>query len=148
MLKYVTLSRIHALVFARGILEAAPIGSIVGPPFKAALQSCHYGADIAGFEAGGDTIGSKNLAADVTAQASACPNTKIVMSGYSQGAQLVHNSSALLSAAALPEVLNSHSLTICATGDIICLGGQIITAAHLGYGANAAQAASFVVARI
>ncbi|KIJ33758.1 carbohydrate esterase family 5 protein [Sphaerobolus stellatus SS14] len=165
------------VVFARGTTEAAPIGSIVGPPFKAALQSAlgkkslnfigvTYAADVAGFEAGGDPAGSKTLAANVTAQASACPNTKIVISGYSQGAQLVHKGSVLLSTSvqsrvnavvmfgdpdngqALPGVLNSRKITFCATGDIICLGGQIITVFHLGYGANAAAAASFVVSKI
>ncbi|KIJ28940.1 carbohydrate esterase family 5 protein, partial [Sphaerobolus stellatus SS14] len=61
--------------------EATPIGSIVGPPFQAALQSelggkslnfigVTYAADVAGFEAGGDAAGSKTLAADVTSQAS------------------------------------------------------------------------------
>ncbi|KIJ46561.1 carbohydrate esterase family 5 protein [Sphaerobolus stellatus SS14] len=49
---------------------------------------------------------------------------------------------------ALPGVLNGRSLTICPVGDIICLGGQIITSVHLGYGANTAQAASFVVSHI
>ncbi|KIJ22658.1 carbohydrate esterase family 5 protein [Sphaerobolus stellatus SS14] len=165
------------VVFARGTAEAEPIGSIIGPPFKAALQSAlgtkslnfigvTYAADIASFEVGGDPAGSKTLAADVTAQVSACPNTKIVISGYSQGAQLVHKGSVLLSTSvqsrvnavvmfgdpdngqALPGVLNSRGITFCATGDIICLGGQIITVFHMGYGANATAAASFVVSEI
>ncbi|KIJ32011.1 carbohydrate esterase family 5 protein [Sphaerobolus stellatus SS14] len=165
------------VVFARGTTETAPIGSVVGPPFQAALQSAlgsktlnfigvNYPADIAGFEEGGDPAGSATLAADVTAQASACPNTKIVISGYSQGAQLVHKGAALLSSSvqsrvnavvmfgdpdngqALAGGLSNRSLTFCATGDDICLGGQIITVFHLGYGANTPQAASFVVSHI
>ncbi|KIJ52490.1 carbohydrate esterase family 5 protein [Sphaerobolus stellatus SS14] len=44
----------------------------------------------------------------------------------------------------LPGVLNGLSLNFCATGDDICAGGQIITAAHLSYGGDAGQAASFV----
>ncbi|KIJ52340.1 carbohydrate esterase family 5 protein, partial [Sphaerobolus stellatus SS14] len=161
------------VVFARGTLEAAPIGSIVGPPFKVALQTAlsgnsvnfigvTYAADINDSEAGGDATSSKNLAADVTAQASACPKTKLVISTFrdeahllpniSLSTQLIHKGSALLSTAvqsrvnavamfrdpdkgqAIPGVLNSRSLTIYAIGDIICLGGQI-TAAHLGHGA-------------
>ncbi|KIJ33879.1 carbohydrate esterase family 5 protein [Sphaerobolus stellatus SS14] len=163
------------VVFAHGTTEAAPIGSIVRPPFKAALQSAlgkkllnfigaTYAADIAGFEAGGDPAGSKTLAANVTAQASACPNTKIVISGYrcSVGPQRLCSASTSVQSRvnavvmfgdpdngqALPEVLNSRKITFCATGDIICLGGQIITVFHLGYGANAAAAASFVVSKI
>lgn len=57
-----------------------------------------YPADVAGFEAGGDATGSQ-LMANLTARAqSQCPHTKLVLSGYSQGAQLVHKAGALLTA--------------------------------------------------
>jgi cutinase len=35
---------------------------------------------------------------------SQCPNTKVVMSGYSQGGQLVHNAAKLLPAATMARV--------------------------------------------
>lgn len=82
--------------FARGTSEASPIGSIVGPPFRSALQSAlsgrtinfsgvDYPASIAGFLEGGDPQGAATMANSVTSTASACPNTKIVMSGYRWG---------------------------------------------------------------
>ncbi|KAG6864064.1 hypothetical protein C0991_000459, partial [Blastosporella zonata] len=79
--------------FARGTTEPGTLGTIVGPPFQAALQSAlsgkslnfvgiPYPATIAGFLAGGDQGGATTMANDVTSTASACPNTKIVISGY------------------------------------------------------------------
>ncbi|KIJ53986.1 carbohydrate esterase family 5 protein [Sphaerobolus stellatus SS14] len=165
------------VIFARGTLETAPIGTVVGPPFESALQSAlsgkslnfigvNYPASIAGFEEGGDPNGAATMASDITSQANSCPQTKIIMSGYSQGAQLVHKAAPQLSSAvqsrvdaivmfgdpddgqALPGVLNSRSLTFCAQGDDICAGGSIINAAHLSYGADAGQAASFVAGKV
>lgn len=79
--------------FARGTTETATLGSVVGPPFRSALQSAlsgkslnfigvDYPADIAGFLAGGSREGATNMANGVTSTANACPNTKIVISGY------------------------------------------------------------------
>jgi cutinase len=81
------------VIFARGTLEASPIGNIVGPPFRSALgtalsgQSLSfvgviYPASIAGFEEGGDPNGARTMATDVTNAANSCPDTAIVMSGY------------------------------------------------------------------
>lgn len=57
-----------------------------------------YPADVDGFLAGGSAQGSQNLA-DLARQAMAqCPDTKLTLSGYSQGAQLVHNAAEMLSA--------------------------------------------------
>lgn len=81
------------VVFARGTTEVAPIGSIVGPPFRDALQTAiggrslnfvgvDYPATIGGFLEGGDPNGARTMANDVNSFASACPNTAIVMSGY------------------------------------------------------------------
>jgi cutinase len=104
------------------------------------------------------------LAADVTQALAQCPNTKIVVSGYSQGGLVVHkalNSEGLsatqVSAAvmfgdegngqALGNLNKSKVLEICASGDYICNGSGelIVTAAHLSYGSNADQAAQFVI---
>ncbi|KAF4614450.1 hypothetical protein D9613_002536 [Agrocybe pediades] len=165
------------VVFARGTLETAPIGTVVGPPFQAAIQAAigsktltfqgvNYPASIAGFLEGGDPNGATTMANDVNAAASACPNTKIVMSGYSQGAQVTHLAAKKLSSTVqnrvnavvvfgdpddnqgFPGVLNGRSLTFCAVGDDICLGGDVIDAAHLSYGADAPAAAAFVAARV
>lgn len=89
------------------------LSSIIGAS-NLAVQGVTYAADIFGFLAGGDAAGSQLMAnlttrvsptcepgengiANHGGQASTqCPNTKIVLSGYSQGGQLVHNAANLL----------------------------------------------------
>ncbi|GJJ13867.1 hypothetical protein Clacol_008124 [Clathrus columnatus] len=165
------------VIFARGTFETPPIGTVVGPPFESALQSAlgsqslsfigvDYPADLQGFEEGGDPNGAKTMAADVTNVANSCPDTKLVMSGYSQGAQVTHLAAGEISSTVadrvnavvvfgdpddgqpFPGVLQGRSITFCAQGDDICQGGQIINAAHLSYGDDAGAAASFVVQQI
>ncbi|KAG6899642.1 hypothetical protein C0993_008419 [Termitomyces sp. T159_Od127] len=168
--------------FARGTGETGTIGTIVGPPFQAALQAAlagrslnfegiPYAASIAGFLEGGDPAGAATMANDVTTTATACPDTDIVISGYSkfygsQGAQVTHLAAARLSSSvqnrvraavvfgdpdngqAFPGPIQAHELTFCAAGDDICAGGDLILPAHLSYGADAGQAASFVISQI
>jgi cutinase len=79
--------------FARGTTETPTLGTVVGPPFSAALSSqlsgktlgfegIAYPATVAGYLAGGDAGGATTMANAVTSKASSCPNTKIVISGY------------------------------------------------------------------
>jgi cutinase len=82
------------VIFARGTTESGNVGTLTGPPFFSALataigtgnlavQGVDYPANVAGFLAGGDAAGSKNMA-DLVGQAfTQCPNTKVVISGYS-----------------------------------------------------------------
>ncbi|KAJ7657707.1 cutinase, partial [Mycena polygramma] len=98
------------VVFARGTFEAAPIGARIGPPFEAALKpllasekktlsflSVNYPADMVGFVEGGSLQGSRAMAKQLSDAAMLCPNASLVSAGYSQGAQLVHNSAKMLS---------------------------------------------------
>lgn len=106
-------------------------------------------------------------AALVTRALASCPRTKLVMVGYSQGAQLVHRAAGLLPAAAaarvaavvtfgspahgkpVPSTPPSRQLSICHAGDHICRGGgHLLALSHFTYADDAARAASFVVARL
>ncbi|KAJ4423176.1 hypothetical protein N0V82_002170 [Gnomoniopsis sp. IMI 355080] len=92
-----------AVLFARGTAEIGNVGLFAGPPFFTALrnyingsttlavQGIPYPASIPGFLAGGSVFGSGVMALMVNKTAAACPNTKIVLAGYSQGAQVLHN---------------------------------------------------------
>lgn len=82
------------VIFARGTTESGNVGSIAGPPFFSALatdigsenlavQGVEYPADVPGFLAGGDADGSKKLAALAAQALTQCPDTKVVLSGYS-----------------------------------------------------------------
>ncbi|KAK3704856.1 hypothetical protein LTR37_013547 [Vermiconidia calcicola] len=89
------------VIFARGTSEGGNIGSVAGPPMfqellsdlgtsGVSLQGVPYPANSAGNANCGAAGGS--LMADLVKQAlAACPNTRIALSGYSQGACVVHN---------------------------------------------------------
>ncbi|KAK3071825.1 hypothetical protein LTR53_007951 [Teratosphaeriaceae sp. CCFEE 6253] len=168
--------RAITILFARGTTEHGNVGTLVGPPFfqavanavgasKVAVQGVDYAANVAGFQAGGDAAGSATLASLVAQTQSKCPNTKLVLSGYSQGGQVVHNAAAMLSASQtafvnsvvifgdpdngepVGSIPSSKVLIICHVGDDICLHGDLILPPHLTYAINAQQAANFVVSR-
>ncbi|KAI9651125.1 hypothetical protein NHQ30_001162 [Ciborinia camelliae] len=161
------------VIFARGTTEIGTIGTVVGPPFSAALSSAlgsgavtftgvPYAANVAGFLLGGDAAGSQKMADMVNSALSSCPSTKIVISGYSQGGQLVHKAAKLLSSettakisaavifgdpdngSAVQGVSAARTDIICHFGDNICEHGDLILLPHLTYGLDATSAAAFV----
>ncbi|ORY56166.1 cutinase [Pseudomassariella vexata] len=159
------------VIFARGTTESGNVGTLAGPPFFQALskmvggdlavQGVDYPADIPGFLAGGDANGSKLMAQLVQQAMQDCPNTKVVMAGYSQGGQLVHNAAQQLPTATAQKVSSAvifgdpnngdavkgvsadQTKVICHTGDNICDGGTLILTPHLTYGSDANEAAAF-----
>ncbi|EKG20767.1 Cutinase [Macrophomina phaseolina MS6] len=159
------------VIFARGTTEPGTLGLIAGPPLQAALkakmgggnvqfQGVDYPADVPGFLAGGDAQGSKTMAQMVTQAVAACPNSDVVMVGYSQGGQLVHNAAQQLDSTTAAKVSSAvifgdpdnpkpipgiqNQKVICANGDLICAGQAVILAPHLSYGSNAGEAADFI----
>ena len=98
------------VIFARGTFELGNVGAFVGPPFfnnlddliganNIAVQGVDYPASLVGYLEGGDPGGAKTTANLLNQAASDCPNTQIVLSGYSQGAQEAHLGEAMVSAA-------------------------------------------------
>ncbi|KAF2448184.1 carbohydrate esterase family 5 protein [Karstenula rhodostoma CBS 690.94] len=101
----------------------------------------------------------------ISQTASRCPSTKIVLSSYSQGAQVVHNAAQRTSAAnaakvaavvvfgdpkggqSLGSIASSKVLTICHSGDNICEGGASITPAHLNHQNDVGTAGAFVTGK-
>lgn len=92
-------------IFARGTTETGNMGTTVGPALQqkleqalgagqVATQGVNYPADFAGALRGSispkTASGSTNCAFLVKQALSKCPDTKIVLAGYSQGAQQVH----------------------------------------------------------
>lgn len=130
---------------------------------KLAVQGVDYTADTAGFLAGGSASGATAMAALVNQTYAACPNTLLTLSGYSQGAQLVHNVMPTLPASttakiasvvlfgdpkngtAIANIDNAKVRTICHAKDDICKGGDGVGIAHLTYSLNALAAADWVV---
>ncbi|KAB8071205.1 cutinase-domain-containing protein [Aspergillus leporis] len=165
----------YTVLFARGTSEPGNVGVLVGPPLFEALEEAvgasaltvqgvnGYSASVEGYLAGGDAAGSKSMATQASDVLAKCPDTKLIMSGYSQGCQIVHNAVEQLPAAtaskissvllfgdpykgkALPNVDASKVKTVCHGGDTICQNSIIILPAHLTYAVDVAAAAQFAV---
>lgn len=94
-----------------------------------------------------------------------CPQSTIVMGGYSQGSAVVDNAIQAMPAASqqkiagvvlfgytrnaqdkaqIPGYPQAQTKIFCATGDLVCDNTLTITAAHLSYAANAPDAAKFL----
>ncbi|KAK0944799.1 hypothetical protein LTR29_003612 [Friedmanniomyces endolithicus] len=162
------------LIFARGSTEPGTMGSSVGPAVAKALissqgasgvaiQGVSYTATIESNIDQGRT-GGPVMAALAQKALKNCPNTKIALSGYSQGAMVVHVAASSLgsdiSSAVLygdPELHTASSVgslpasrvkEFCASGDGVCeTRGFAITAAHLSYttSSDIPDGASFIV---
>lgn len=92
---------------------------------------------------------------------SQCPDSKIILSGYSQGAMVVHNAfsqgvsaSDVTGAVMFGDPLKTQSINglgtdkvkeFCATADSICGTGDNPQGSHLSYGAVAEEAADWVI---
>ena len=158
-------------IFARGTTETGNMGTVVGPPVakdliqllgatKVSVQGVDYPASAAGNAdlggAGGPTMAK--LASQVS---SSCPNSKIVLSGYSQGAMVVHSALKTFSGSKVAAVvvfgdpLNGEAFTgvdsskvqnNCGSSDFICDRGTTNgSGSHLSYGGDAEKSAQFIV---
>ncbi|KAF2421043.1 cutinase [Tothia fuscella] len=168
--------------FARGSTEVGNMGSTVGPPTSDGLKQAFGSSNVAtegidydaalatNFNPGGaDYAGIRELEDLLDRAASRCPNSKIVVSGYSQGAALVHRAVEDRSAAVkakivgvvtygdtqnlqdrgrVPNFPSEKLLIICNAGDLVCSGTLTITAAHLAYEPRVGQAVAFLTGRI
>lgn len=166
------------LIFAKGTGENGNVGdgSSPGPAWfselrnaigedKIAVQGVQYEADVFGYLVGGDPEGSQNYLTITNQAVTQCPDSKIVIGGYSQGAQITHNAAQLYSPLVtsriaavvlfgdpytdkpVGQVSPTSVLEICHDGDIICTGSGGPDP-HLTYSKDATSAAKFVLARI
>ncbi|KAK5134223.1 hypothetical protein LTR08_006766 [Meristemomyces frigidus] len=167
------------LIFARGTSEYPNLGNLVGPPFVYALDATfgsnnvavqgvnNYPADAVEYCEGGSLTGSEDLVSLIEQTMRQCPKTKLCVSGYSQGCQVVHNAFELLvSNPAATKFVNSVVLygdpdkslpvgnvpaykvsTHCHVGDNICQDGEVILEPHLSYCHDVAAEARFAKLR-
>jgi Cutinase len=107
----------YTLLFARGTFETGTMGDLVGPALKTGLSSsmpgkwAFQGVDYKATMGGDYCLGLPGgaiMTADIAQVASDCPSTKIVTSGYSEGAMVVHNGIARSTAANKKKIAVSH----------------------------------------
>ncbi|TLD38427.1 hypothetical protein E2P81_ATG00970 [Venturia nashicola] len=149
----------YSMIFGRGTTEMGTMGSTVGPMLSSALgrewhvEGVSYSADMAGINCIG-LPGGINCVKQIDALADKCPSTKIVLSGYSQGAMVGRICAAFASDAAKKQLValalfgdpfNGASVkgvpqdrikSWCEAKDGVCSGGLVIGAAHLAYTSN------------
>ncbi|RPB01737.1 cutinase [Choiromyces venosus 120613-1] len=165
------------IIWARGATESGNTGTVLGPPFFSAVERDepgrvivqgvnNYPADTARYIAGGSRTGARYMADMVPRAATQCPNAKIVLSGYSQGAQVTHLPADLIptnlyarvaaiilfedpyNGGSFPGSLNNNVRTFRAFGDLICEGLPIVLPAHSEYVVKVSEAAAYVSPRI
>ncbi|KAJ8128044.1 hypothetical protein O1611_g5592 [Lasiodiplodia mahajangana] len=106
------------LIYARGTTQPGNIGEQPGPQLANALKSAlgtstvaaqgvTYGATLIGnlYSGGCPPSEAASMATLIGQVASKCPSSKIVVSGYSQGAAMVHRSVEQLSAAVKAKIV-------------------------------------------
>ncbi|KAH0612086.1 uncharacterized protein H6S33_010138 [Morchella sextelata] len=167
------------VIFARGTSGEGNVGvaTSVGPIFFGNLSAAEpgrvivqgvndYPATVLGYLGGGSDEGAEYMAEMVTLASTQCPGSKVVLSGFSQGAQVTHKAGKLIPANlystvaaivlfgdpdngdAFPGTLNNNVKTFCHDGDYICDGLPIITDQHGNYANDAPAAAAYVAARV
>ncbi|KAH9222133.1 cutinase [Leptodontidium sp. 2 PMI_412] len=167
-----------SVIFARGTGEPGNVGILTGPPFFAALaeymngtnqlaiQGVDYEAQPAGFFAGGSANGAAKMASLINTTLALCPSTPLLLSGYSQGAQLIHLATSSLpstttakitsivmfgdpkNGTAISGVDGRRVKTFCHEGDDICKGGDRVLRDHLTYSRDARGAAMWVMGSV
>ncbi|KAL1877984.1 hypothetical protein Daus18300_002338 [Diaporthe australafricana] len=169
-------------IMARGSTETSNMGTVVGPQTCAAIKD-NLGADQVACQGIGTEDGyaaalppnfqAKNTddqsiqaALDIMNLATTqCPDTTVVMGGYSQGSAVVDNAIQQMPAAQQAKVAGvvvwgftraeqdnlqipgypvAQTKVFCATGDLVCNNTLTITAAHLSYGRNADESGAFL----
>ncbi|KAL7621746.1 hypothetical protein AAE478_009073 [Parahypoxylon ruwenzoriense] len=170
------------LIFARGTNQDGNIGDDPGPQtinqLKEALGADTVAAQGVDYPAllidnlrpgGCDPEDTDNMRALITQAATQCPSSKLVVSGYSQGAALVHRSVESASAnvkdrifaavtfgdtqkaqddGRVPDFDASKTLILCHNGDRVCEGTLIVTDAHHDYHDLAPDAVDFILGKV
>ncbi|RDI85231.1 hypothetical protein Vi05172_g4574 [Venturia inaequalis] len=157
----------YTLLYARGTFEFGALGVTLGPQVKTALEKAQPGQwDIKGIEYQNDMSGNACVGLPggmkcldvLKSSAAQCPDTKFVLSGYSQGAMVAHICAAYAEEAIKSRIkgvvvfgdpfngapvkgLPKEKLKVfCNPGDGVCDGKFAISAAHVAYGGTVGDA--------
>ncbi|KAK4191093.1 cutinase-domain-containing protein [Podospora australis] len=170
------------MLFARGSTEIGNMGTVCGPPTANGLKDV-FGRDAVAVEGikyeallstnflpgGADLLGIREMKRLIAKATTQCPNSKLVVGGYSQGAALTHRAVEDLPQAQkdkivaaftfgdtknqqdngqIPNFPREKTIIICNVGDLVCSGTLTILAPHLDYSRRAPEAVNFISARL
>jgi cutinase len=136
------------VVFARGTGELPGLG-MVGTPFVSALSASLPGYSVSSYAVNysadflqlSSTSGARDMGKHVQAVAAACPGTRFVLGGYSQGATVTDKAigiSTFMSAAApqIPANLTGRVAAVVVFGNPLGMTGGTIASRSTTYGAR------------
>lgn len=170
------------MLFARGSTETGNMGTICGPQTANAVKAA-FGADkvaVEGIEyaaalstnfgpGGADRRGIAEMERLIAQANTDCPNSMLVVGGYSQGAALTHRAVEDLPQAQKDQIVAAFTFgdtqnqqdngqipnfppektnVICNRGDAVCSGTLNILPPHLQYGARADEQAQFINSKL
>ncbi|KAH8174065.1 cutinase domain-containing protein [Sarocladium implicatum] len=166
------------MIWARGSTEVGNMGTVVGPPTGNALKQ-KYGADRVAVEGvpygalistnalpgGTDSRSAGQMRTLIEQAASQCPDSALVVGGYSQGAAVTHRAvenlpqetkDKIAAAFMYGDTQNTQDRgqikgfdpaktnIICNTGDAVCTGLLVVLPAHLDYTRRVPAMATFL----
>ncbi|EPS38747.1 hypothetical protein H072_7464 [Dactylellina haptotyla CBS 200.50] len=169
----------YTLIFVRGTWDKpGNMGIAVGPHFAHALQrvlpggkealavqGVRYSAETSTYFQHGSTFGASELTKWIK-KACGCSKTKLIISGYSQGAQIVHRAIDKLPQEMADRVnaivtfgdpeqrhnfgkgLDAKAKRICYDSDLICKEIAVPVGAHWIYELKTKEAAEFVAGKV
>ncbi|KAK2016748.1 cutinase [Colletotrichum eremochloae] len=168
------------MLFARGSTEVGNMGTVCGPPTannikskfqSVAVEGVDYAAALStnALPGGADPLGIREMKRLIEKANTECPDSKLVVGGYSQGAALTHRAVEDLPQAQKDQIVAAFTFgdtqntqdkgqipnfpkektnIICAPGDAVCKGTLLVLPAHLTYGANADEQADFIAQKL
>ncbi|EGY22033.1 hypothetical protein VD0002_g4090 [Verticillium dahliae] len=170
------------MLFARGSTETGNMGTVCGPPTANGVKA-NFGADqvaVEGIEyaaalstnfgnGGADRRGVAEMERLIAQANTDCPDSMLVVGGYSQGAALTHRAVEDLPQAQKDQIVAAFTFgdtqnvqdnrqipnfppektnIICNAGDAVCAGTLTILPAHLAYGARADEQVEFITSKL
>ncbi|KAF1814226.1 cutinase, partial [Eremomyces bilateralis CBS 781.70] len=159
----------YRVIYAKGTTEMGELGFTVGPSLSSGLSGRDFTVDGVDYPADMDGINCLGMEGGIIAMkmlenaVAQCPEQKIFMSGYSQGAMVAREAVAFARPEARKQVIgvvtfgdpfngspiadfdSSKIKIFCSSSDGVCKGEFSISLGHLGYvGTSTTQAVSWI----
>ncbi|KAK7959081.1 uncharacterized protein PG986_003935 [Apiospora aurea] len=169
------------LFFAKATFEPGNMGNTVGPQLSNSLKAAfgvtnlategidYWGLPIGNFYPGGAPPWAITEMAQLLTAAAACPNSRMIISGYSQGAAITHRAVQTLPDEVKAKIAGivtfgdtqtlqdggrilgfptNKTLIICNLGDVICTGTLLVYPVHLDYIKWVPTAVAYLIERL